>query len=118
MASQDLDSDETRTFLVQGSAPDPYEVQFFRRGTNLSAYCTCPAGMVGQYCKHRFAIMGGDTRAVVSGNEHEASDVRSWIPGSDVAVALSALGDAEDHLAEAKQAVSSAKRRVAAAMRD
>lgn len=41
-------------FLVIGSSENPYEVNFIRRGNNLSAHCTCPAGENGQYCKHRF----------------------------------------------------------------
>lgn len=30
-------------FLVLGSSEYPYEVNFIKRGNNLSAYCTCPA---------------------------------------------------------------------------
>ena len=49
-------------FLVQGSAFHPYEVKFLKRSEkNLSAYCTCPAGDNGQYCKHRFSILEGIT---------------------------------------------------------
>lgn len=45
---------DTRRFLVQGSAPEPYVVEFFRRGSNLTAECTCPAGLLGQHCSIDF----------------------------------------------------------------
>lgn len=48
-------------FLVQGSAEEPYKVTFKKNGSNLSAYCTCPAGENCQFCKHRF-------RMALSGN--------------------------------------------------
>ena len=66
---------EELRFKVQGSASDPYDVTFQYHGTNLSAYCTCPAGVNGQYCKHRFAIMAGEAIGIVSGNESDVATV-------------------------------------------
>ena len=107
----------TIDFQVQGSAPDPYTVTFELHGTKLSAYCTCPAGENGQYCKHRFAILGGNTSGVVSGNVGEVTTVASWLVGSNVQTAMNALAAAEAELAVAQTAVSAAKKKVAAAMR-
>lgn len=66
---------ETREFLVQGSALEPYKVTFKKVGGNLSAYCTCPAGENGMYCKHRFNILEGSTKGIVSGNEADVQIV-------------------------------------------
>ena len=109
---------EERTFIVQGSAANPYEVRFKKEGDNLSAYCTCPAGKNGQYCKHRFNILGGDITKVVSGNIDEVVTVANWLPGSDVEAAMSEVKKAEDVLASAKKDLSRAKKQLAAAMRD
>jgi len=57
-ASKDAAQDSV-SFSVQGSAPEPYHVLFRRNGANLSAYCTCPAGENGMYCKHRIRILQG-----------------------------------------------------------
>lgn len=104
-------------FQVQGSAPDPYEVRFVRQGNSgLFAFCTCPAGEKGQHCKHRLAILSGETKGIVSGNEGEAGLVLSWLTGSDLEEALNDLDAAEITLAEAKSRVSSAKRRVGRVM--
>jgi uncharacterized Zn finger protein len=60
---------EETYFIVQGSADEPYKVTFRRKGNNLSAYCTCPAGENGQYCKHRFRILAGCDDGIVSENK-------------------------------------------------
>lgn len=108
---------KTIQFLVQGSAKEPYEVRFVLSGDNLSAFCTCPAGKGGQYCKHRFQILEGDPEGVVSGNADEVSTVAGWLPGTDLAAAMALLVEAERRLEREKAAVSEAKKHVALAMR-
>jgi len=106
------------TFRLQGSASLPYEVTFSREGANLTATCTCPAGLVGQYCKHRFNILDGALDAIVSNNENEVATVVGWLPGTDVEAAMSAVSAAELEVERAKKAASAAKKALAAAMRD
>jgi len=106
-------------FHVQGSAAEPYVVTFRDRGGgNLSAYCTCPAGQNGQYCKHRFAILAGETKGIVSGNEEDVAKVLSWLAESDVEAALQDLEREQAAFDEAKKRVSRAKKALAKAMRD
>lgn len=106
------------TFQVQGSASVPYEVTFSRSGINLTASCTCPAGLVGQYCKHRFNILDGVLDGIVSNNENEVVKVAEWLKGTDVESALHAVTDAEQELERAKKVAASAKKALARAMRD
>jgi uncharacterized Zn finger protein len=108
---------KTLQFLVQGSAKDPYEVRFTLDGDNLSAFCTCPAGKGGQYCKHRFRILEGSTEGIVSGNTADVVTVAGWLPGTDLAAAMALLAEAERRLERAKKAVTEAKKHVALAMR-
>lgn len=105
-------------FLVQGSAREPYKVTFRKIDSNLSAYCTCPAGDNGQYCKHRFNILGGLTDGIVSENIADVHIVESWLPGTDVEVALQAVMDAEEKHEAAKRDLSNAKKLLAKAFRD
>ena len=89
---------QVRQFEVQGSSSEPYIVTFSIEGTNFSAYCTCPAGKKGQYCKHRFSLMASEP------------EIKGWIQGSDVEDALSVLAEAEHDLNQAKKRVQQRRR--------
>jgi hypothetical protein len=108
---------ETIQFLVQGSATEPYKVTFQREGKILSAFCTCPAGASGQYCKHRLSILQGRATGVVSDNVAEARTVAAWLPGTDVEAAMEALFAAERDLERAKSAAAAARKDLARTMR-
>lgn len=101
---------------MKGSAPEPYHVVFTKETNNLNAYCACPAGEFGLYCKHRFDILAGKTKAIVSGNNDQGPIVQSWLPGSDVEDAMKELEKAEQEYKRAKKLVSEAKKNVARAM--
>jgi len=106
------------TFHVQGSAPEPYFVRFSKNGSNLTALCTCPAGGVGQYCKHRMRILEGSDEGIVSGNEAEVATVVSLLPGTDVEAAMTQLREAESRLEKAKTDVSALKKKLAKTLHD
>jgi len=107
------------SFEVQGSAYEPYGVVFVKRTeTNLSAYCSCPAGEKGQYCKHRFNILEGVSKGIVSNNLEDVKTVQSWLVGTDVEEALNRMRKLEAEAARIKKELSAAKKDVAKAMRD
>ncbi len=105
-------------FLVQGSATEPYKVTFQKHNSNLSAYCTCPAGKNGQYCKHRFRILGGLTEDIVSNNKKAVDEVKSWLVGTDVEAAILELDEKQSLFEIAKKDLSKAKKKVAKTMLD
>jgi hypothetical protein len=107
---------EAITFKVQGSAREPYNTDFSRTGTNIAAYCSCPAGKVGQLCKHRLSILQGDTKSIVSGNDGDVQTVMSWVKGTDVEDVLRQFHEAETRFDEAKKQLDSLKRRLARAL--
>ncbi len=105
-------------FLVQGSAEEPYKVTFKKNGSNILAYCTCPAGVHGQHCKHRFRILDGCGDGIVSGNKDEVMIVKSWLRGTDVEAALHEVVEKERVLEKAKQDLSAAKKKLSRIMTD
>lgn len=106
-------------FEVQGSAPKPYRVSFVRQSsTNLSAYCTCAAGENGQYCKHRFTIMEGQKKGIVSTNADDVKIIQSWLVGTDIEKALLKLRDIEREAERIKTELTLAKKNLAKALRD
>ena len=105
-------------FFVQGSAKEPYKVTFQKNGENLSAYCTCPAGDNGQYCKHRFNILGRITDGIVSDNKPDVEIAASWLLGTNVEAALNNVIDAEEQYEIAKRKLTEAKKLLARSFRD
>ena len=104
---------ETITVYVQGSAEEPYQVEFRKNGPNLSAYCTCPAGTVGQLCKHRLRILQGNLDGIVGDRSEDVKKVVSWLAGTDVAAAIHELIQAEELLEQTKKRVSTLKKNLA-----
>ena len=104
------------SFLVKGSASDPYEVTFIKDGESLTALCTCPAGQFGNFCKHRITILVGDGKAIVSDNADRVSTIVDWLAGTDVAVALSEYRNLEKAGGTSKSVLAAAKKKLARAM--
>ena len=102
-------------FLVQGSSAEPYEVIIQREGNDLKANCTCPAGSVGQYCKHRFAILSGDASNVIKGADN-VKRAAALMPGTDVDRSWKVMLDAEAKLESAKRELFAAKKQLARTM--
>lgn len=103
-------------FKVKGSSAEPYEVTFIKDGDSLTALCSCPAGEFGNFCKHRLAILDGNGKAIVSGNEDQVATILEWLPGTDVAAALTEFREIEKSKDEPKSALVAAKRKLARAM--
>lgn len=107
------------SFLVKGSAADPYIVEFIKRSEgNVSAYCSCAAGQNGMYCKHRFRIIKGDCAGIISDNSADVKTVQGWMPGTDIEKTLMQVELLEAEMDKLKKLLSSAKKDVAKAMRD
>lgn len=105
-------------FQVQGSAAEPYNVIIERKGQNLRAFCDCPAGVNGQYCKHRFLLLAGSNKGVVGGDTQAIPTLPELLSGTDVAAAMSDLEVIENQMAALKRRLSAAKKAVAVAMRN
>jgi uncharacterized Zn finger protein len=105
-------------FTVRGSQGDLYTVTFARAGNNLTGTCTCAAGAIGQYCKHRFALMAGEVTDLASDNTADVQALRGMIAGTDVAAAMTALQRAEAAARAAQNELSQRKRALARTLRD
>ncbi|WP_295430706.1 SWIM zinc finger family protein [uncultured Thiodictyon sp.] len=104
------------SFLVAGSAEEPYEVIFRNENGKVNVFCTCPAGENGLHCKHRLAIIEGSASAVVSANLDELEVVRTWLNGSDLEMACSEFRDAEKSFEEAKARFAKVKKKLGKVM--
>ena len=51
-------------FHAKSSSGDGYDVTFTVKGSRLTAFCTCPAGIHRKLCKHVLGLLGGDKRVL------------------------------------------------------
>jgi hypothetical protein len=103
-------------FLVQGSAPEPYEVTFLNKEDGLLIFCTCPAGENGKHCKHRLALIEGDAGAIVSRNKDKLVTALTWLEDTPIQGACVEFRQAEQEVERAKKRFNAAKRKLANVM--
>jgi uncharacterized Zn finger protein len=104
-------------FTVRGMKGDLYTCTFERDGDNLNAFCTCPDGRAGNYCKHRFALIDGNQTIIVSNNAQDVDRLPEMIAGTDVETALVALSEAIATYQRAEERLIDAQHELALAMR-
>lgn len=107
---------EELTLHVKGSSSDPYELTFIKDGDSLTALCNCPAGTFANLCKHRVAILDGDSSAVVDDDGGKSGIVVEWLAGTDVEAALAEMREVEAQADASKPDLMAAKRKLAKAM--
>lgn len=105
-------------FLIQGSAVEPYQTSFYKQGSKVTAFCTCPAGVNGKHCKHRLRILAGQaTKDIISKNESDVATVAKWIKGSDLERAINDLAAAEKEIAALKNKTTDLKKEIVKVLR-
>lgn len=104
--------------VVKGSGENEYVVEASKESDKLFISCTCPAGVNGTYCKHRFALLDGDKRALLSGNGADVEKLGSWLVGSDVEAVILTVRKLESELAVFKRMLTREKKNLARAMGD
>lgn len=82
-------------FLVQGSANEPYYLEFWRDQNNLTSTCTCQAGQKGMYCKHRLHLLDGQTENLRSDNQEDVKKLQELLKGTDVEESLLSIKKSE-----------------------
>lgn len=105
-----------KTFLVQGSSPEPYEVAFIKKGETVAVLCSCPAAQNGRHCKHRLALIDGDGTAIISDNQHELVGVLSWLEGTDLIRTYAEYKAADIECVQANSRLAAIKRKLARVM--
>lgn len=108
---------EIATFLVSGSGPKPYQVEFVKDGGGLKAYCNCLAGSHGSHCKHRINILIGDSNGIVSDVDDKFGLIADWLSGTGLESALEEFLSAQKEKPLNKTRLTQAKRLISKYMR-
>ena len=102
-------------FHVRGSSGQ-YEVTFTKEGDQVMTSCTCQAGEHGLHCKHRIAIIMGDSSNILSENESQVETIKEMIKGTILEKALVQFEQARKACDLAQTQLSKAKKALAKAM--
>ncbi len=102
---------------VYGSEGDVYEVAFTALSGKAIASCACKAGVNGQFCKHRLALLAGDmSRLVDKSKASVVRDVLGWPEFAPVLEQVARLHELESRIEELEKAKSVLKKSVAKAL--
>ncbi|MFL2583837.1 MAG: hypothetical protein ACJ0Q9_05585 [Gammaproteobacteria bacterium] len=108
---------EIATFLVSGSGPKPYQVEFVKDDAGLKAYCNCLAGTHGSHCKHRINILAGDPSGIVSDVDDKFELISEWLCGTGLESALEEFLSAQKEKPQDRERVVKAKKSISKFMR-
>lgn len=89
-------------FVIRSrSSGNRYEIELREVSGTVILTCSCPAGDSLQYCKHRFALIDGDSREVLEG-AGQLPEFARLIGGSRMPSALKSVRD-QEKIVEAEQ---------------
>lgn len=107
------------SFNIQGSSNDPYEVTVKYSDKKFNIFCDCPAGVLGQNCKHKLQIINGELSKpskVVSGDLDKLDSIPEIVKKFPIMDALSELKNLEAEAENLKKLISSHKKKIARLM--
>jgi hypothetical protein len=95
-----------------------YKVVFKNNNGIITIKCNCRAGELTKLCKHKLALIRGDSSILIDDNEERNfSNVKEWIINSDFSKLIIEHDLAEKTLLEKQQAFKKIKDRLEVAMR-
>mgnify|MGYP001143361278 CR=1 FL=1 len=104
-----MDSGNDIEILVKSSSGDPYTVKFNLDENDLSAFCSCPAGIYRKLCKHILSIISNDESILYDRNQIEhIEQINTHLQKTIIPSLLSELKDSEELLEKAQKEVKKA----------
>jgi uncharacterized protein (DUF2141 family) len=85
----------TLKFEIAGDRGGLYIVTAKRDGNNLTVTCNCQKSKQGDICKHRLALLHGDTRGLASENTADVKKLCDLAIGTDVEKQMLAFASSE-----------------------
>ena len=106
-------------FVKSSSLPDIYyEVAFSNRNEIISIKCNCPAGELTKLCKHKLALLRGDSSILTDfNNDNDCCQVNDWIRNSLFSQLINEHDTIEKDFNEKQIALRKIKNKIEDAMR-
>lgn len=101
--------------IESASSGNRYKIIVQQENDGISLSCNCPAGASGGFCKHRFALLGGDTKAVVEANG-DVKAIPGMIQGTELEAVINRMHDQERAIKDAQAELKKIKKMVGRVM--
>lgn len=105
------------SFTVQGDSGSDYDMDLLVDHDTCRLVCSCPAGSIGMFCKHKQRILDGDfSRADISAaDKREAKQILDQL-NSKLNPYFEEINSIEEEIREAKARLKKAKNKAASAL--
>jgi uncharacterized Zn finger protein len=110
----------TTSFLARSSSkPTPYHVVVQSDGAAVTVHCDCEAGARGQYCKHKAAVVLGQSSVLFDGSqEAELARTCSVLRATPLFGIVSEIAELDALLERTKGRIASLKKAAARSMKE
>jgi len=106
-------------FNAKSSGDEPYQVTFIFDNGTLAITCSCKAGIFGKLCKHKTALVTGDSSMLADPEQSESlKELLNQIPATAYPELIDQMHSAELKADEAKRALQKAKKLLEKAMKN
>lgn len=103
-------------FVIESrSSGNQYIVGVFAENGKPVMTCTCRAGEMGNFCKHRFTLIDGDYTEVIR-STHDPKEITTALAGSDLSTSISQMRDQEQTVKAAQAQLKTIKKDIARLM--
>lgn len=96
--------------IVSESSGQQYELVAKSTERGLLFRCNCQAGVMGQLCKHRQALITGQLADLPELNEIDMTTFKAWLSMSRIGAIQESIAAADDEVKQAKKRVTMLKR--------
>lgn len=96
--------------VMSSDGVSTYVVEFSLESGKLHVYCSCPAGVLGKWCKHKMWLISGDVSGVVGSGATDIVEVQGWIRNSEFPRLLGEIKLAENEMQAAKIKMDNVKK--------
>ena len=105
-----MDNENYIEILAKSSSGDPYTVRFQLNENDLSAFCSCPAGIYLRLCKHIIQIISDDDSILYDSSQKRLmKQINTQLQKTNIPSLLSELKKSEALLINAQQRAKEAK---------
>ena len=110
---------EEITLLARSETGDPFKVTFTKNEDKLTITCTCPEGVHGEFCQHKFRIASNDIMMLQHPGQNSAMlSAHVWVIESPISDKLIKLLQLQGEDEQDEDAISKAEAEIGKAMRE